>query len=94
MSNIGSQMTEAFAGLDRTEEILNTHQEHDDDQRTIVLKELTGDLSFENVSFSYDQDTEVLINISFQAPAGTVTALVGSSGSGKTTIAGLTASFM
>ena len=94
MSNIGSQMTEAFAGLDRTQEILNTAREDDDDQRTIVLQELTGDLSFENVSFSYDQDTEVLINISFQAPAGTVTALVGSSGSGKTTIAGLTASFM
>ena len=94
MSNIGSQMTEAFAGLDRTQEILNTAREDDDDQRTVVLQELTGDLSFENVSFSYDQDTEVLINISFQAPAGTVTALVGSSGSGKTTIAGLTASFM
>ena len=94
MSNIGSQMTEAFAGLDRTQEILNTAREDDDDQRTIVLQELTGDLSFENVSFSYDQDTEVLSNISFLAPAGTVTALVGSSGSGKTTIAGLTASFM
>ncbi len=94
MSNIGSQMTEAFAGLDRTQEILNTAREDEDDQRTVVLQELTGDLSFENVSFSYDQDTEVLINISFQAPAGTVTALVGSSGSGKTTIAGLTASFM
>ena len=94
MSNIGSQMTEAFAGLDRTQEILNTAREDDDDQRTVVLQELTGDLSFENVSFSYDQDTEVLSNISFQAPAGTVTALVGSSGSGKTTIAGLTASFM
>ena len=94
MSNIGSQMTEAFAGLDRTEEILNTGQEHDDDQRTIVLQELTGDLSFENVSFSYQNNTEVLTNIDFQAPAGTVTALVGSSGSGKTTIAGLAASFM
>ena len=94
MSNIGSQMTEAFAGLDRTEEILNTGQEHDDDQRTIVLQELTGDLSFENVSFSYQNNTEVLTNINFQAPAGTVTALVGSSGSGKTTIAGLAASFM
>ena len=94
MSNIGSQMTEAFAGLDRTQEILNTDQEHDDDQRTIVLQELTGDLSFENVSFSYEKETEVLSNVSFRAPAGTVTALVGSSGSGKTTIAGLAASFM
>jgi subfamily B ATP-binding cassette protein MsbA len=77
MSNIGSQMTEAFAGLDRTQELLNTQQEHDDDQRNIVLQEVIGDLSFENVSF-----------------AGTVTALVGSSGSGKTTIAGLAATFM
>ncbi len=94
MSNIGSQMTEAFAGLDRTQELLNTQQEHDDDQRNIVLQEVIGDLSFENVSFSYEQDTEVLRDISFQAPAGTVTALVGSSGSGKTTIAGLAATFM
>ena len=94
MSNIGSQMTEAFAGLDRTQELLNTQQEHDDDQRNIVLQKVIGDLSFENVSFSYEQDTEVLRDISFQAPAGTVTALVGSSGSGKTTIAGLAATFM
>ena len=94
MSNIGSQMTEAFAGLDRTQEILNTHQEHNDDLRNIVLQKVTGDLSFENVSFSYEEETEVLSNVSFQAPAGTVTALVGSSGSGKTTIAGLAASFM
>ena len=94
MSNIGSQMTEAFAGLDRTQEILNTHREHDDDQRNTVLQKVTGDLSFENVSFSYEEETEVLSNVSFQAPAGTVTALVGSSGSGKTTIAGLAASFM
>jgi subfamily B ATP-binding cassette protein MsbA len=64
MSNIGSQMTEAFAGLDRTQELLNTQQEHDDDQRNIVLQEVIGDLSFENVSFSYEQDTEVLSNIS------------------------------
>ncbi len=94
MSNIGSQMTEAFAGLDRTEEILNTDPEHGDPQRNIALREVTGDLSFENVSFSYEEDTEVLSNISFRAPADTVTALVGSSGSGKTTIAGLAASFM
>ena len=94
MSNIGSQMTEAFAGLDRTQEILNTHQEHNDDLRNIVLQKVTGDLSFENVSFSYEEETEVLSNVSFQAAAGTVTALVGSSGSGKTTIAGLAASFM
>ena len=94
MSNIGSQMTEAFAGLDRTKELLNTDQETDDPQRTIVLPDVTGDISFENVTFSYEEDLEVLNDISFQAPAGTVTALVGSSGSGKTTIAGLAACFM
>ena len=94
MSNVGSQMTEAFAGLDRTEEILNTDREIDDGQRTIVLRDVTGDISFENVSFSYEEAMEVLNNISFQAPADTVTALVGSSGSGKTTIAGLAACFM
>ncbi len=94
MSNIGSQMTEAFAGLDRTAELLNTDREIDDSQRTIVLPDVTGDISFENVSFSYQEEVEVLNDISFQAPAGTVTALVGSSGSGKTTIAGLTACFM
>lgn len=94
MSNIGSQMTEAFAGLDRTEELLKTTRETDDPQRTIVLPDVSGDISFENVTFSYEEDLEVLNDISFQAPAGTVTALVGSSGSGKTTIAGLAACFM
>ncbi len=94
MSNIGSQMTEAFAGLDRTAELLNTDREIDDIQRTLVLPDVTGDIAFENVSFSYQEEVEVLNDISFQAPAGTVTALVGSSGSGKTTIAGLAACFM
>ena len=94
MSNIGSQMTEAFAGLDRTAELLKTTRETDDPQRTIVLPDVSGDISFENVTFSYEEDLEVLNDISFQAPAGTVTALVGSSGSGKTTIAGLAACFM
>ncbi|MDA2933627.1 ABC transporter ATP-binding protein/permease [Acidobacteria bacterium AH-259-D05] len=94
MSNIGSQMTEAFAGLDRTEEILRTKREIDDGQRTIPLKDIKGDISYENVTFSYGEGAEVLMDISFEASAGTVTALVGSSGSGKTTIAGLAASFL
>jgi len=94
MSNIGSQMTEAFAGLDRTREILNTRREIDDGKRTARLGELNGDVDFRNVSFSYEKGVQVLHNVSFTAPAGSVTALVGSSGSGKTTIAGLAASFL
>ena len=93
MSNIGSQMTEAFAGLDRTEEILNTDRETDNSERTTPLGDFKGDISFENVTFSYEKGARVLRNINFGAPAGTVSALVGSSGSGKSTIAGLAASF-
>ncbi len=94
MSNIGSQMTEAFAGLDRTEEIMNMPTESDHKERTIEHNEIVGNLSFDNVSFSYEEEKEVLHGISFDAPRGSVTALVGTSGSGKSTIAGLTATFM
>jgi ABC-type multidrug transport system fused ATPase/permease subunit len=94
MSNIGSQLTEAFAGLDRTEEIMNTPLESDDRQRTISLKSIEGDIEFRDVSFAYESGKEVVKGISFQAPAGSVTALVGTSGSGKTTIAGLAATFL
>ncbi|MCF1750009.1 ABC transporter ATP-binding protein [Mariniradius sediminis] len=94
MSNIGSQFTEAFAGLDRTEEIMNTPLENASGKRTIQLPGLKGDIQFKNVSFAYEEGKEVLKNISFHAPAGSVTALVGTSGSGKTTIAGLAASFL
>lgn len=94
MSNIGSQLTEAFAGLDRTEELLRVPREIDDPNRTIMLKGFRGDIRFENVSFAYDPENDVLFDINLEAPAGTVIALVGSSGSGKTTIAGLAASFL
>lgn len=94
MSNIGSQLTEAFAGLDRTEEIMNMAPEDDGIQRTITIGKIRGDLSFNRVSFAYEEGKNVLNDISFHAPAGTVTALVGTSGSGKTTIAGLAASFL
>lgn len=94
MGNIGSQLTEALAGLDRTEELMNITAEEDDEQRTIQLETLKGDLVFEDVSFSYDEGAEVLHNINFEAPSGTVIALVGSSGSGKSTIAGLSATFL
>ncbi|WP_298537116.1 ABC transporter ATP-binding protein [uncultured Algibacter sp.] len=94
MSNIGSQLTEALAGLDRTEELMNMTAEEDNKERTIQLEKLNGDIEFDNVSFSYEEDKEVLHNINFKAPAGSVTALVGSSGSGKSTIAGLSATFL
>lgn len=94
MSNIGSQLTEAFAGLDRTEELMNMTAEEDNKERTIALETLKGDIEFKDVSFSYDEGKEVLHHINFKAPAGSVTALVGSSGSGKSTIAGLSATFL
>jgi subfamily B ATP-binding cassette protein MsbA len=94
MSNIGSQLTEAFAGLDRTEEIMNMAVEDDGTTRTIQLGEIKGDLVFENVSFAYEQDKNVLNGISFSAAPGSVTALVGTSGSGKSTIAGLVATYI
>lgn len=94
MSNIGSQLTEAFAGLDRTEEIMNMPLEEDDKKRTTKLAGIKGDIRFENVAFAYESGKDVVKGITFDAPAGTVTALVGTSGSGKTTIAGLAATFL
>lgn len=94
MSNIGSQLTEALAGLDRTEELMNLEGESEDTGRNIVLHDVKGDMVFNNVSFAYEEDREVLHDVGFTANSGTVTALVGSSGSGKSTIAGLAASFL
>ena len=94
MSNIGSQLTEALAGLDRTEELMNMTPEADADLRTEVLENFKGHIVFENVRFSYEENKEVLHNISFEAKPGEVVALVGSSGSGKSTIAGLAATFL
>ena len=94
MSNIGSQLTEAFAGLDRTQELMGLQEENDPEIRTINLDQVEGNVSFKNISFSYDDKTEVLHDISFEAPKGSVTALVGSSGSGKSTIVGLATAFL
>ncbi len=94
MSNIGSQLTEAFAGLDRTNELMNISSEYDNLNRNIKLVNVIGNIEFQNVSFAYDKGKEVVNNISFNAQKGTVTALVGSSGSGKSTIASLIASFI
>jgi ABC-type multidrug transport system fused ATPase/permease subunit len=94
MSDIGSQLTESFAGLDRTEEIMNLEPEDDGTIRTIKVGKLKGDIIFKEVSFAYEEGKQVLNNISFDALAGSVTALVGTSGSGKTTIANLAASYL
>ena len=94
MSNIGSQLTEAFAGLDRTQELMKIEEENDLQKRIIALDQIKGNVVFKNVSFSYEDDTEVLHDISFEASKGTVTALVGTSGSGKSTIAGLVTAFL
>jgi ABC-type multidrug transport system fused ATPase/permease subunit len=94
MGNIGSQLTEAFAGLDRTEELMNLTAEDEDSERIIILETIKGEIKFEDVSFSYEEGKQVLFDIDFTAPEGSVTALVGSSGSGKSTIAGLSATFL
>jgi ABC-type multidrug transport system fused ATPase/permease subunit len=90
---IGTQITEAIAGLERTREVLNEHPEDTDPERSVTLPEIIGDIAFENVTFAYDPDKTVLHDVSFDSRAGTVTALVGSSGSGKSTIIGLIAAF-
>jgi len=94
MSNIGSQLTEAFAGLDRTQELMDAPEEDDPSIRTNHLKQVNGDIIFENVSFAYEANKEVLHSVSFTAKKGSVIALVGSSGSGKSTIAGLASGFL
>jgi len=90
---IGTQLTEAIAGLERTQEILSENREDHDPQRTRILGPIQGRVSFDQVSFSYDGKREVLRDVSFRAEPGTVTALVGSSGSGKSTTIGLVAAF-
>jgi subfamily B ATP-binding cassette protein MsbA len=94
MANIGTQMTEAFAGLDRTAELLSWEQEDDDPLRTEEMPAIKGHLQFEDVYFAYEEDKPVLKGVSFEAKPGMVVALVGSSGSGKSTMAGLAATFL
>ncbi|HEX4310993.1 MAG TPA: ABC transporter ATP-binding protein [Acidobacteriaceae bacterium] len=91
--NIGTQLTEAVAGLDRTMEILGEKDEFADPARVRTLDEIVGDVQFEDVRFAYEKDKPVLHGISFESRPGTVTALVGSSGSGKSTIISLVCAF-
>lgn len=93
IASIGTQITEALAGLDRTREVLAENREDGDPQRDTVLSEIRGHVVFENVDFAYEPIKPVLENVSFDAQPGTVTALVGSSGSGKSTMIGLVAAF-
>jgi ABC-type multidrug transport system fused ATPase/permease subunit len=90
---IGTQITEAITGLERTREILNEAKEDQDPMRTVALGRIEGRVEFADVHFSYEANKEVLRGISFQSQPGTVTALVGPSGSGKSTIIGLVSAF-
>ena len=91
--NVGTQLTEAIAGMDRTIEILNERQEDADPARTVSLPTIRGEVAFDEVSFAYEVEKPVLHGISFTSNPGTVTALVGSSGSGKSTIISLICAF-
>jgi subfamily B ATP-binding cassette protein MsbA len=91
--SIGTQLTEAFAGLDRTNEILAEPQEDSEAARSHKLGTIQGDIAFRDVTFAYEAGKPVLHGISFESKPGTVTALVGSSGSGKSTIISLVCGF-
>jgi ABC-type multidrug transport system fused ATPase/permease subunit len=91
--NIGTQLTEAFAGLDRTREIMSELEENQDPKRKLKMPPIEGNVRFDNVEFAYETDKPVLHGISFEAEQGTVTALVGSSGSGKSTVISLICAF-
>jgi len=91
--NIGSQLTEAFAGLDRMQEVLAEQPEDVDSERTVTLDGVSGHICFEEVTFEYDPGKPVLHGINLEAVPGAVTALVGSSGSGKSTLISLVAAF-
>ena len=90
---IGTQITEALAGLERTREVLSERPEDEDSTRSLRLDHIQGEVVFENVSFAYEAGKTVLNDLSFKSQPGTVTALVGPSGSGKSTMIGLIAAF-
>jgi subfamily B ATP-binding cassette protein MsbA len=90
---IGTQITEAFAGLDRIREIMNMATEDEEDERRAPLASVEGEIEFKNVYFEYNEGVPVLKDVSFKAEAGSTTALVGSSGSGKSTLISLAMNF-
>ena len=90
---IGTQLTEAFAGLERTREVFRERPEDQDPNRTVALGVIRGEVQFDHVGFSYDAGKQVLFDVSFRSNPGSVTALVGPSGSGKSTIISLVAAF-
>lgn len=94
LTSIGTQITEALAGLDRIREVLAMHTETDEDESREPLGEIAGAIDFKEVCFEYDPGVPVLKDVSFHAAAGTTTALVGSSGSGKSTILSLVLNFI
>jgi len=93
IASIGTQITEAFAGLDRIREILDMATEDELDASNAAMPEIRGDVTFDDVSFEYDPGQLVLKHVTFTAPAGSTTALVGSSGSGKSTLISLVMAF-
>ena len=94
LTNIGTQITEAFAGLDRIKETLNRATEDEEDKSKQPLPDIRGEIEFDNVEFEYEPGVPILKGVSFLAKAGTTTALVGSSGSGKSTILNLVLNFI
>jgi len=90
---IGTQISEALAGLERTREVLRERPEDEDPRRTVSIGRISGEVVFEGVNFAYDEGKTVLYDVSFRSAPDTVTALVGPSGSGKSTIIGLIAAF-
>ncbi len=93
VANIGTQLTEAFAGLDRIRELRDMATEDHGDESKSIPSDIDGEVRFENVVFEYEEGVPVLRGISFTAPPGTTTALVGSSGSGKSTLISLIMAF-
>jgi ABC-type multidrug transport system fused ATPase/permease subunit len=93
IASIGTQVSEAFAGLDRIREVRSMATEDDEDRTREPIEHVEGEVVFDEVSFAYTPGVPVLKNVSFRAPAGTTTALVGSSGSGKSTLISLVMAF-
>ena len=94
LANIGTQITEAFAGLDRISEVFAMKTETDEDKSKEALPQVDGTIDFADVHFEYEENVPVLKGVSFHSEAGTTTALVGSSGSGKSTILSLVLNFI